>query len=101
MIQQERLLNVLKVPHISEKATNNAEKGNTIVFKVALDANKVEIANAVEELFEVKVDSVRTVVVKGKTKRRGAKVGRRSDWKKAYVTLQEGQSLDFVEGAAE
>ncbi|AGI31433.1 TPA: 50S ribosomal protein L23 [Mannheimia haemolytica] len=101
MIQQERLLNVLKAPHISEKATNNAEKGNTIVFKVALDANKVEIANAVEELFEVKVDSVRTVVVKGKTKRRGAKVGRRSDWKKAYVTLQEGQSLDFVEGAAE
>ncbi len=82
MIQQERLLNVLKAPHISEKATNNAEKGNTIVFKVALDANKVEIANAVEELFEVKVDSVRTVVVKGKTKRRGAKVGRRSDWKK-------------------
>lgn len=101
MIQQERLLNVLKAPHISEKATNNAEKGNTIVFKVALDANKVEIANAVEQLFEVKVESVRTVVVKGKTKRRGAKVGRRSDWKKAYVTLQEGQSLDFVEGAAE
>lgn len=101
MIQQERLLNVLKAPHISEKATNNAEKGNTIVFKVALDANKVEIANAVEQLFEVKVDSVRTVVVKGKTKRRGAKMGRRSDWKKAYVTLQEGQSLDFVEGAAE
>ncbi|MDE3933910.1 50S ribosomal protein L23, partial [Glaesserella parasuis] len=86
---------------ISEKATNNAEKGNTIVFKVALDANKVEIANAVEQLFEVKVDSVRTVVVKGKTKRHGAKSGRRSDWKKAYVTLQEGQSLDFVEGAAE
>lgn len=101
MIQQERLLNVLKAPHISEKATNNAEKGNTIVFKVALDANKVEIANAVEQLFEVKVDSVRTVIVKGKTKRRGAKVGRRSDWKKAYVTLAEGQSLDFVEGAAE
>lgn len=101
MIQQERLLNVLKAPHISEKATNNAEKGNTIVFKVALDANKVDIANAVEQLFEVKVDSVRTVVVKGKTKRRGAKVGRRSDWKKAYVTLQEGQSLDFVEGTAE
>lgn len=101
MIQQERLLKVLKAPHISEKATNNAEKGNTIVFKVALDANKVEIANAVEQLFEVKVDSVCTVVVKGKTKRHGAKSGRRGDWKKAYVTLQEGQSLDFVEGAAE
>ena len=101
MMQEERLLKVLRAPHISEKATNNAEKANTIVFKVALEANKVEIANAVEQLFEVKVDSVRTVVVKGKTKRRGAKVGRRSDWKKAYVTLQEGQSLDFVEGAAE
>lgn len=101
MIQQERLLKVLKAPHISEKATNNAEKLNTIVFKVALDANKVEIANAVAELFEVKVDSVRTVVVKGKTKRRGNKMGRRSDWKKAYVTLAEGQSLDFLEGTAE
>ena len=72
-----------------------------LFFKVALDANKVEIANAVEQLFEVKVDSVRTVVVKGKSKRRGNKMGRRSDWKKAYVTLQEGQELDFVEGAAE
>ena len=101
MIQQERLLKVLKAPHISEKETKNAENSNTIVFKVALDANKVEIANAVEQLFEVKVDSVRTVVVKGKTKRRGNNMGRRSDWKKAYVTLQEGQSRDFVEGAAE
>ena len=100
-MSQERLLSVLRAPHISEKATNNAEKSNTVVLKVALDANKAEIAAAVAQLFEVKVDSVRTVVVKGKTKRRGAKMGRRSDWKKAYVTLQEGQSLDFVEGAAE
>lgn len=99
MIQQERLLKVLKAPLVSEKATNNAEKNNTIVFKVVVDANKVEIANAVEQLFEVKVDSVRTVLVKGKTKRHGAKTGRRSDWKKAYVTLQEGQELDFVGGA--
>ncbi|MDP8079443.1 50S ribosomal protein L23 [Phocoenobacter skyensis] len=99
-MQEERLLKVLKAPHISEKATNNAEKANTIVFKVALDANKVEIANAVEQLFEVKVDSVSTVVVKGKTKRRGARMGRRSDWKKAYVTLEEGQELDFA-GSAE
>ena len=96
---QERLLKVLKAPHISEKATNNTEKSNTIVFKVALDANKAEIAQAVAELFEVKVDSVRTVVVKGKTKRHGARIGRRSDWKKAYVTLAEGQSLDLVESA--
>ncbi len=98
-MSQERLLKVLKAPHISEKATNNTEKSNTIVFKVALDANKAEIVQAVAELFEVKVDSVRTVVVKGKTKRHGARIGRRSDWKKAYVTLAEGQSLDLVESA--
>ena len=82
-MSQERLLSVLRAPHISEKATNNAEKSNTVVLKVALDANKAEIAAAVAQLFEVKVDSVRTVVVKGKTKRRGSKMGRRSDWKKA------------------
>ncbi|OBW93516.1 50S ribosomal protein L23 [Gallibacterium salpingitidis] len=98
-MSQERLLKVLKAPHVSEKATINTEKSNTIVFKVALDANKAEIAQAVSELFEVKVDSVRTVVVKGKTKRHGARMGRRSDWKKAYVTLAEGQSLDLVESA--
>ena len=75
-MSQERLLSVLRAPHISEKATNNAEKSNTVVLKVALDANKAEIAAAVAQLFEVKVDSVRTVVVKGKTKRHGAKSGR-------------------------
>ena len=95
-MSQERLLSVLRAPHISEKATNNAEKSNTVVLKVALDANKAEIAAAVAQLFEVKVDSVRTVVV---TKRRGNKMGRRSDWKKAYVTLAEGQNLDFVDSA--
>ena len=96
-MSQERLLSVLRAPHISEKATNNAEK--SVVLKVALDANKAEIAAAVAQLFEVKVDSVRTVAVKGKTKRRGNKMGRRSDWKKAYVTLAEGQNLDFVDSA--
>ena len=60
-MSQERLLSVLRAPHISEKATNNAEKSNTVVLKVALDANKAEIAAAVAQLFEVKVDSVRTV----------------------------------------
>jgi len=98
-MSQERLLSVLRAPHISEKATNNAEKSNTVVLKVALDANKAEIAAAVAQLFEVKVDSVRTVVVKGKTKRRGNKMGRRSDWKKAYVTLAEGQNLALVDSA--
>jgi large subunit ribosomal protein L23 len=78
-----------------------AEKLNTIVFKVATDASKAEIKAAVEKLFEVKVEAVRTLNVVGKTKRTGSRMGRRSDWKKAYVTLVEGQDIDFVGGAAE
>lgn len=101
MIKQEHLLQVIKAPHISEKTTTNLEKNNTVVFKVALKSNKVDIANAVATLFEVKVDSVRTVVVKGKTKQRRNKVTKRSDWKKAYVTLADGQSLDLSAGAVE
>ena len=76
-----------------KKATNNAEKSNTVVLKVALDANKAEIAAAVAQLFEVKVDSVRTVVVKGKTKRRGNKMGRRSDWKKSLCNFSRRPKL--------
>ncbi len=101
MIREERLMKVLKAPHISEKSTMVAEKLNTIVFKVATDASKAEIKAAVEKLFEVKVEAVRTLNVAGKTKRTGARMGRRSDWKKAYVTLVEGQDIDFVGGAAE
>ncbi|GLO62112.1 50S ribosomal protein L23 [Vibrio sp. MACH09] len=99
MITEERLLKVLRAPHISEKATMAAEKANTIVFKVAKDATKKEIKAAVEKLFEVEVKSVNTLVLKGKTKRQGQREGRRSDVKKAYVTLKEGQDLDFVGGA--
>ena len=99
MITEERLLKVLRAPHISEKATMAAEKANTIVFKVAKDATKREIKAAVEKLFEVEVKSVNTLVAKGKTKSQGARQGRRSDWKKAYVILKEGQDLDFVGGA--
>ena len=101
MIREERLLKVLKAPHISEKSTMVAEKLNTIVFKVATDATKAEIKAAVEKLFEVKVEAVRTLNVVGKTKRTGSRMGRRSDWKKAYVTLVEGQDINFVGGAAE
>ncbi|GAA4502655.1 50S ribosomal protein L23 [Pseudaeromonas paramecii] len=101
MIREERLLKVLKAPHISEKSTMVAEKQNTIVFKVATDATKAEIKAAVEKLFEVKVEAVRTLNVMGKTKRTGARMGRRSDWKKAYVTLVPGQDIDFMGGAAE
>jgi large subunit ribosomal protein L23 len=75
------------------------EKTNTIVLKVANDATKAEIVAAVEKLFEVEVKDVNTLVVKGKVKRQGQRIGRRSDWKKAYVTLKEGQNLDFAGGA--
>ena len=95
MIREERLLKVLRAPHVSEKASTAMEKSNTIVLKVAKDATKAEIKAAVQKLFEVEVEVVNTLVVKGKVKRHG----RRSDWKKAYVTLKEGQNLDFVGGA--
>jgi large subunit ribosomal protein L23 len=75
------------------------EKTNTIVLKVAKDATKAEIKAAVQKLFEVEVKDVNTLVVKGKVKRSGQRIGRRNDWKKAYVTLKEGQNLDFVGGA--
>lgn len=100
MIREERLLKVLRAPHVSEKASTSMEKNNTLVLKVAKDATKKEIKAAVEQLFEVKVDDVNTLVVKGKVKRRGQQIGRRSDWKKAYVTLAEGQNLDLA-GVAE
>ena len=94
MIREERLLKVLRAPHVSEKASTAMEKSNTIVLKVAKDATKAEIKAAVQKLVEVEVE-----VVKGKVKRHGQRIGRRSDWKKAYVTLKEGQNLDFVGGA--
>ncbi len=96
MNRQERLLTLLKAPHISEKSTDVAEKNNTVVFKVATDANKHEIKAAVESLFKVEVKAVNTLNVKGKTKRYSGRIGRRSNWKKAYVTLQAGQEIDFV-----
>ena len=98
-MREERLLKVIIAPHVSEKSTVAAETANTVVFKVATDANKAEIKAAVEKLFEVEVEGVRTVNVKGKTKRTGMRFGKRSDWKKAYVTLKEGADIDFVGGA--
>lgn len=100
MIREERLLKILRAPHVSEKASIAMEKTNTLVLKVAKDATKKEIKSAVEKLFEVQVTGVNTLVVKGKVKRRGQQIGRRSDWKKAYVTLAEGQNLDLT-GVAE
>ncbi|MDE0743123.1 MAG: 50S ribosomal protein L23 [Woeseiaceae bacterium] len=93
---QERLLTIIVGPHLSEKTTVVAEKLNQTVFKVRVDANKKEIKQAVEHLFEVKVENVTTINYKGKTKGRGKMVGKRSNWKKAYVTLAMGSQIDFL-----
>jgi large subunit ribosomal protein L23 len=97
-MNQERLMNVLLEPHVSEKATLANEQGNQVVFKVRRDATKAEISKAVEMMFEVKVEAVQVSVTKGKVKRFGATPGRRPDWKKAYVRLAPGQDIDFLGG---
>ncbi|WJN60124.1 50S ribosomal protein L23 [Pseudomonas sp. SO81] len=98
-MNQERVFKVLVGPHISEKASVLADGKSQFVFKVAVDATKLEIKKAVESLFSVKVDEVRTVNVQGKTKRTARGLGKRNDWKKAYVSLQAGQDLDFSSSA--
>ncbi len=85
-------------PMLTEKGTMLKEKDNKVLFRVAKKANKIEIKKAVEEIFKVKVDSVTTMICKGKTKRMGRYEGKRPDWKKAIVTLKEGEKLDFIEG---
>ena len=90
---------VIKGPIITEKGTLVNEIGNQVVFRVDRRANKVEIRQAVERLFKVKVEKVRTSRVLGKVRRVGKTMGRKSDWKKAYVTLAEGGRIDFFEGA--
>lgn len=89
---------IIKHPVITEKGTFLREKANQYLFKVARDANKIEVKKAVETLFKVKVLSVHTISVKGKQKQVGRLVGRTPGWKKAVVTLKEGQSLEFYEG---
>jgi large subunit ribosomal protein L23 len=95
---QERLLQVLLAPQISEKATYIADKNEQVVFRVASDATKPEIKAAVELLFKVQVESVQVLNVKGKVKRFKGAVGRRKGWKKAFVSLKSGQEINFVEG---
>ncbi len=98
-MKDNRLMQVLLAPHISEKSSIVADENNQYVFKVATDANKIEVKQAVELLFDVKVSSVTVANMKGKTKRTGAKFGKRSNWKKAYITLEAGQEIDFLGGA--
>ncbi len=95
-----KLTDVIRRPLITEKTTIQREDGRTIVFQVAADATKVEVKQAIEKLLGSKVESVRTTLVHGKVKRQGRFAGRRSDWKKAYVRLRDGQKMpEFLEGA--
>ncbi len=96
MTGKERLMTVLLAPHVSEKSALVSEKANQFVFRVRSDATKPEIKAAVELMFEVKVDSVQVVNNAGKTKTFGRRLGKRSAFKKAYVRLAQGQTIDFV-----
>jgi large subunit ribosomal protein L23 len=90
---------IIRRPLITEKSTQQKEESRQYVFEVHRDANKIEIQSAVERLFKVKVLQVRTSNVLGKVKRLGRRYGKRPDWKKAIVTLKEGDRIDFFEGA--
>jgi large subunit ribosomal protein L23 len=99
-MNQERILSIILGPHLSEKTSTIAEKNNQVTFRVAGDATKPEIKQAVESLFKVQVREVQVINVKGKTKRTGrGKLRSRSDWKKAYVRLEQGQAIDFADMA--
>ena len=97
---QERLLQILLAPQISEKATYVADKHEQVIFLVATDATKPEVKAAVELLFKVQVESVQISNLKGKAKKFGRFMGRRSDVKKAFVCLKPGQEINFTEGGA-
>ncbi len=90
---------IIRRPLITEKSTQQKEENRQYVFEVDPEANKIEIKEAVEQLFRVKVLKVRTLNVLGKIKRLGRRYGKRPDWKKAIVTLREGDRIDFFEGA--
>jgi large subunit ribosomal protein L23 len=95
-----KLTDVIRRPLITEKTSILREDGRTLVFHVAPGANKIEIKHAIEQLLGAKVDRIRTSLVHGKVKRQGRYAGRRPDWKKAYVTLREGEKMpEFLEGA--
>ncbi len=95
-MNQERIFQVLVGPHTSEKATIIADLSNQYVFKVAIDASKLEVKRSVEQLFKVKVVNVNTLRVKGKVKRNKNGYSTKSTWKKAYVKLEQGHDIDFA-----
>ncbi len=91
--------NLIRQPRITEKVILMKEMDNKVVFKVAQDTNKIELKKAVESIFKVKVKKIATLNVKGKMKRQGKTEGKRADWKKAVVTLDEGNKIEYFEGA--
>ncbi len=95
-MNQERLMKILLSPHVSEKSTMVADRDRQFVFKVSSDATKPEVKKAVELMFDVEVQGVRIMNVKGKSKQSGRIAGRRSGWKKAYVTLRPDNDIDFM-----
>ncbi len=90
---------IIRKPLVTEKSTQLKDSSNQYAFEVDRKANKIEIQSAIERLFKVKVVDVRTLNVLGKMKRLGRKYGKRPDWKKAIITLKEGDRIDFFEGA--
>jgi large subunit ribosomal protein L23 len=95
-MSNEHLLNVIRAPHVSEKTARLQESANQFVFEVAADASKGDVKSAVEAIFKVKVESVTVVNVKGKRKAFRGRTGKRGTWRKAYVSLGEGQTIDLV-----
>jgi large subunit ribosomal protein L23 len=93
------MYDIIRVPRITEKGARLKEKNNVLTFEVKVDANKVQVKKAIEGIFKVKVADVTTVKNSGKNKRVGQRLGRRSDWKKAYVTLKPGEKIAIFEGA--
>ena len=97
-MNQEKILSLIDSPYITEKASKLASEKNQVVFKVNINANKLEIKKAVEKLFKVKVKSVKTIKTKGKNKVFKGTKGRRADYKKAIICLNKGESLDYSGG---
>jgi large subunit ribosomal protein L23 len=95
-MNQERMFTVLREPHISEKVSVLGDVANQYAFKVSVDASKNEIREAIETIFKVTVRNVSTVNVKGKVKRTARGLSRKKNWKKAYVTVEQGQELDYM-----
>ncbi|MBT5334484.1 MAG: 50S ribosomal protein L23 [Gammaproteobacteria bacterium] len=95
-MNQERIFTVLREPHISEKVSVLGDVANQYAFKVSVDATKAEIREAIETIFKVSVKNVSTVNVKGKTKKTARGMSRKKNWKKAYVTVAQGQELDYM-----